>query len=80
MSASGGKVELCCGPAEYNVELFMHDIAESKRLTFGELLALPNVREWCQTNRPSYEGKQRIEGKESMLFGCLTRLSPECRK
>lgn len=71
MSASGGKVELCCGPAEYNVELFIHDRAQSKRLTFSELIALPHVREWLQANRPNYEGKQRIEGKVKYAFQLL---------
>jgi hypothetical protein len=71
MSASGGKVELTCGPAEYNVEMFIHDKAAAKRLTFSDLLALPLVLEWLQVNQPNNEGKQRIEGKIEYAFRLL---------
>lgn len=72
LSASGGKVELRCGPAEYNVELFIHDKTESNRLQFSELIALPQVLEWLQKNRPNYDGKQRIEGKVEYAFRLLS--------
>lgn len=71
MSASAGKVELSCGPAEYNVELFIHDESKSIRLTFSELIALPYVRDWLQVNRPNFRGKQRIEGKVEYIFQLL---------
>ena len=71
MSSSDGKVELSCGPAEYNVELFIHDKSKSKRLTLSDLLALPGVRDWLVENRPNYEGKQRIEGKVEYAFRLL---------
>ena len=72
MTADGGKVELTCGPAEYNVELFIHDKAKATRLTLSELIALPDVGAWLQRNRPNYEGKERIEGKVEYAFRLLS--------
>jgi hypothetical protein len=70
MSATGGRVELRCGPAEYHVELFVHDEC-GNRLTLGELIALPGVREWMQVNRADLEGKQRVEAEVEYAFRLL---------
>ena len=48
MSSYSGKVELRCGPAEYHVELFVHDDPGVNRRTLSELIALPIVREWMK--------------------------------
>lgn len=71
LSAPGGKVELRCGPAEYAVELFIHDDARLKRRTLTELIALPKVREWMQANRAVLEGKQRVEAEVEYAFRLL---------
>jgi len=69
MSAADRKVELRCGPAEYNVELFIHE--SGKRWTLTELIALPGVREWMKTNRADVEGKLRVEAEVGYAFRLL---------
>jgi hypothetical protein len=71
MAGRGGKVELWCGPAEYHVELFIHDDNKSKQLTLRDLVALSPVREWMQWNRASMEGKQRVEAEIEYAFRLL---------
>ena len=71
MSAPGGKVELRCGPAEYHVELFVHDETGSIRRTLNELISLPQVMEWMESNPASVEGRQRIEVEVEYSFRLL---------
>lgn len=71
MSATGGKVELRCGPAEYHVELFIHDESGNRR-TLSELIGLPGVRKWMQVNRADLEGKLRVEAEVEYAF-CLLK-------
>jgi hypothetical protein len=70
MSAADGKVELRCGPAEYNVELFVHD-EFGKRWTLSELIGIPDVLEWMQTNRADLEGKLKVEAEVEYAFRLL---------
>lgn len=71
MSACGGRVELRCGPAEYHVEIFIHDDKGLTRWTLSDLIALPNVRDWMQANRANLEGKQRVEAEVEYAFRLL---------
>jgi len=71
MSARRGKVELRCGPAEYHVEIFIHDDECLNRRTLSDLIALPNVREWMQANRAELEGRQRVEAQVEYVFRLL---------
>lgn len=71
MSACGGRVELRCGPAEYHVEIFIHDDKGLTRWTLRDLIALPNVREWMQANRADLEGRQRVEAEVEYAFRLL---------
>lgn len=69
MSGCEGKVELRCGPAEYEVELFVH--AGLKRLNLSDIIALPGILKWMQANRPNLEGKQRVEAEIEYVFKLL---------
>ena len=71
MHANEGHVELACGPADYNVELFIHDKSKSKTLSLVDLLAFPEIREWLSDNKPNYSNKERIEGKVEHAFRFL---------
>ena len=71
MSSYSGKVELRCGPAEYHVELFVHDDPGVNRRTLSELIALPIVREWMKANRADLEGKHRVEAEVAYAFRLL---------
>jgi len=70
MSGAGGKVELRCGPPEYDVELFIHD-ASGNRWTLSELLTLPGVRRWMRVNRADLKGKQKVEAQVEYAFRLL---------
>lgn len=69
MSAAKGIVELRCGPAEYNVELFVHE--SGKRWTLTELIALPGIREWMKANSIDLEGKLRVQAEVEYVFRLL---------
>lgn len=66
LTAPGGMVELLCGPAEYDVELFVY--FGMNRWTLNQLLALPGVREWLKENRADFEGKLRVEAEIEYVF------------
>lgn len=71
MTGRDGQVELWCGPAEYNVELFIRDNNETKRLSLRDLVILSPVSEWMRTNRASLEGNQRVAAEVEYAFRLL---------
>ena len=77
LPAPGGKVELRCGPAGYEVDVFVH--LGMNRWTLNELLTLPGVREWLKQNRADFEGKTRVEAEIDYVFrfikGALAQVS-----
>jgi hypothetical protein len=52
MQGSGGRVELCCGPPDYSVEVFISNTADARRWAMVDLMQLGSVNHWLITNRP----------------------------
>ncbi len=68
MLGSRGRVELRCGPAEYHAEIFVY--TDEKRWTLADLMGLEDVRRWLLDNRPSTEGRSRLDAEVEAAF-CL---------
>jgi hypothetical protein len=52
MEGEGGRVELCCGPPDYSVEIFISNTADAKRWDLAGLTQLRSVNHWLIVNRP----------------------------
>jgi len=52
LEGAGGRVELCCGPPDYSVEVFISTTADDRRWTLANLMQLGTVNQWLITNRP----------------------------
>jgi phosphatidylethanolamine-binding protein (PEBP) family uncharacterized protein len=79
MQGSGGSVELCCGPPDYSLEIFISNAADARRLALADLMQLGSVAHWLVTNRPrpgeqdaSYAFRFLIDGlRDSTEFNWL---------
>jgi hypothetical protein len=72
MHAVKGVVELRCGPAEYHVELIVYVNGNRKRLTLADIIAIPSVREWMETNRPEVDQVTRIQAEVKYAFRLIS--------
>ncbi len=71
LAKRGGSVELWCGPAEYHVELFINNDADGVRMGLADLIALPGIREWMESNRLNCEGVTRVPAEVEYFFRFL---------
>jgi hypothetical protein len=79
MEGSGGQVELCCGPPDYSVAIFICSTADSRRWDLADLMQLGSVNQWLIANRPqpgeqdeAYAFRFLIDGlRESTAFNWL---------
>lgn len=71
MLASSGRVEMRCGPAEYNAEIFIYT-DDGRRWTLADLIGIDRVRTWLQTNRPNTSDRSRLDAEVDCAFGLLT--------
>jgi hypothetical protein len=71
MIGSGGFVQIRCGPAEYNAEIFVQTAKDQKRWTLGDLMSIESVRNWMHQNRPNPSGKPRLEAEIECAFNLL---------
>ncbi|MFI0348468.1 MAG: hypothetical protein ACH346_06870 [Chthoniobacterales bacterium] len=70
MVGSGGFVEIRCGPAEYNIEIFIHTQKDQKRWSLAELMSIEIIRNWMYQKRPDTSGKPRLKAEIECAF-CL---------
>jgi len=52
LEGAGGCVELCCGPPDYAVEVFINTAADGRRWTLADLMQMTSVNRWLIENRP----------------------------
>ncbi len=79
LEGSGGRVELCCGPPDYAVEIFICSTADARRWDLADLMQLGSVNQWLIANRPqpgeqdeTYAFRFLIDGlRESTEFDWL---------
>jgi len=70
MLAPSGRVEMRCGPSEYNAEIFIYT-ADGKRWSLADLIGIDRVRTWLQENRPSTSDRSRLDAEVDCAFGLL---------
>ena len=71
MVGSGGSVQIRCGPAEYNAEIFIQNHKDQKRWSLADLMSIECVRNWMHQNRPNPSGKPRLEAEIECAFNLL---------
>jgi hypothetical protein len=79
LEGSGGRVELCCGPPDYSVAIFISRTADARRWDLADLMQLGSVNQWLIANRPqpgeqdeAYAFRFLIDGlRESTEFNWL---------
>jgi len=71
MLGSNGRVEMRCGPAEYNTEIFIYN-DDDRRWTSADLIGNDHVRVWLEQNRPSTSDRSRLDSEIDCAFGLLT--------
>ena len=69
MLGSCGRVEMRCGPAEYNAELFVY--TNNRRWTLSDLMSNVRIRRWLLDNRPSASDRTRLEVEIDCAFSLL---------
>ena len=70
-AGTGGKVELRCGPAEYNTEIFVYTSMHKRRWSLTDLLKNDRIRAWMLQNRPHLSGISRLEAEVACAFSLL---------
>lgn len=71
MVGSGGSVEIRCGPAEYNAEIFVQTRKDQKRWSLADLMSIERIRNWMLQKRPNPTGKPRLEAEIECVFFLL---------
>jgi hypothetical protein len=69
MEGSGGRVELCCGPPDYSVDIFISNTADARRWDLAGLMQLRSVNQWLIANRPQPGEQDEVHAFRFLIDG-----------
>ena len=70
MSGLGGAVEILCGPAEYQAEIFITTLKGHKRWNLSDLMSVGTLKQWLvsYSKRASCQSKSGLEADIEWIF------------
>lgn len=72
MIATGGTIEILCGPPEYHAEVFISCAGNHKRWGLADLIQVERVKHWLDAYQPETESQSEVEADVEWIFHLLS--------
>ncbi|MDB4264833.1 hypothetical protein N9893_02080 [bacterium] len=72
MTATGGTVEILCGPPEYHAEIFIECAATNKRWGLADLIQVESIKHWLDAYQSKTESQSNVEADVEWIFYILS--------